>query len=205
VPFYKDENYIAELNDEVERLIIAANGHTAVLFTSYSVMNIVYTNLQECGLPYDFFKLERASSNAIEQFKKSDNGVLFASGALWEGIDIPGDALSQLIIVKLPFSVPDAVSEYERSQYADSRAYLSEVLIPEMLIKLKQGYGRSLRTESDTCVIALLDVRAGERGTYRQAVINALPPSRVTKLISEITAFLLAKKPDEYWKQPKRA
>jgi ATP-dependent DNA helicase DinG len=162
-------------------------------------MNLVYANLERRGLAFPLMKLERSTSNAIEQFRKSGNGVLFASGALWEGIDLPGDALSMLIIVKLPFQVPDAISEYEREQYDDSRAYLNEVLVPDMLIKLKQGFGRLIRTETDTGVVALLDCRANENGAYHERVLNALPDCRVTSDIAEIDPFLREKKPAEYF------
>jgi ATP-dependent DNA helicase DinG len=145
------------------------------------------------------FKLERSTSNAIEKFKASGNGVLFASGALWEGIDIPGDSLSMLIIVKLPFQVPDPISEYEKSQYADFREYRDDVLIPEMLVKLKQGFGRLVRTETDTGVVALLDCRANLNGAYHSSVINALPDCCVTSDINDIAPFLKAVKSAEYW------
>ena len=206
VPYYKDSGYLTALTDEVERLILAANGHTAVLFTSYSVMNKVFDALEKRGLSevFSFFKLERASSDAIDRFKKSKeqkgrHGVLFASGALWEGIDIPGDALSSLIIVKLPFAVPDAVSEFERKRYSSGYEYLNKVLVPEMLIKLKQGFGRLIRAMTDTGVVAILDCRVGKGGTYRERTLFALPDCPVTSEIVDVEAFLKLVKTLEYW------
>jgi ATP-dependent DNA helicase DinG len=199
VPYYKAGNYAEKLTDEIERLIRKSNGHAAVLFTSYNSLGLVFSELQKRSLPFPMFKLERSTSNAIERFKQSGNGVLFASGALWEGIDIPGDSLSMLIIVKLPFQVPDPISEYEKSQYADFREYREDVLIPEMLIKLKQGFGRLIRTETDSGVVALLDCRANENGAYRNAVIAALPDCCVTSDISGIEPFLRTRKPAEYF------
>ena len=125
---------------------------------------------------------------------------MFASGALWEGIDIPGDALSMLIIAKLPFAVPDPISEYEQTQYPSFRAYRDLVITPEMLIKLKQGCGRLLRIETDTGVIALLDCRVGLHGAYRGCVVNGLSNYRVTDEIADIEPFLLEKKSSEYFK-----
>ena len=90
-----------------------------MLFTSYDTMGRVHAALSARNLPFPLMRLERGSSTAIEKFKQSRNGVLFASGALWEGIDIPGDALSLLIIVKLPFQVPDPIGEYEQTLYKD--------------------------------------------------------------------------------------
>ncbi|GHV47915.1 hypothetical protein FACS189499_06290 [Clostridia bacterium] len=202
VPFPNVENpasYINAVTNEVERLINASKGRAAILFTSYNVMGRVHAELEKKQLPFPMFKLERSTSNAIEHFKASKNGVLFASGALWEGIDIPGDSLSMLIIVKLPFQVPDPISEYEKSQYADFREYREDVLIPEMLVKLKQGFGLLVRTETDTGVVAILDCRANECGAYFQPVIAALPDCRVTNDLDEVDPFLKAVKSDEYW------
>ena len=207
VPYPKQGNkeYINALTDEIERLIRAAHGHTAVLFTSYNVMGRVYKNLEKRKLPFPLFKLERSTSNAIDRFKESGNagtsgaGVLFAAGTLWEGIDIPGDALSMLIIVKLPFAAPDRVSEYEQTQYPDFHAYLESVLKPEMFVKLKQGAGRLLRLETDTGVLAILDIRAYFGGAYHDEMIDVLPPCKVTDKIEDTERFLREVKDDDYF------
>ena len=139
VPFpnNKDREYIASVADEVGRLVEASHGHTAVLFTSYKAMDMVWKQINNCRLPYPLFRLDRGGSTAIEQFKRSGNGILYASGAMREGIDIPGDILSMLIIVRLPFAVPDPVSEWEKSLYSGMDEYKRMVIIPEMLVKLK--------------------------------------------------------------------
>jgi ATP-dependent DNA helicase DinG len=199
-PLIDDEGlYISKLTDEIERLILASHGHAAVLFTSYKAMDMVHERLSARNLPFPLFTLERGSSAAIDRFKQSGNGVLLASGALWEGIDIPGDALSMLIIVKLPFAVPDPIGEYEQSKYSTFGEYRDCVLIPEMLIKLKQGYGRLIRTECDSGVVALLDCRAGLRGSFRNCVVGALPDCRVTENITVVEGFMQEKKPLEYF------
>jgi len=150
-------------------------------------------------LPFPLFRLERGGVHAIERFKQSGNGILFASGALWEGIDIPGDALSMLIIVKLPFQVPDAIGEYERKQYPDFPTYLKSVLVPEMLVKLKQGFGRLIRNETDTGVVAILDCRVNSKGSYRERVLNTLPDCRVTADIGEVEDFIKQQKIPDYF------
>jgi ATP-dependent DNA helicase DinG len=199
VPDYRDDNYIAALTDEIERLITASHGHAAVLFTSYHSMNVVHSRLKERLPDMKDFVLERGSSNAIERFKASGNGVLFACGSMWTGIDCPGDILSMLIIVKLPFAQPDAINEYERSKYPSFGAYLREVLTPEMLLTLRQGHGRGFRTECDTCVVAICDIRAAEGQPYYKDVINALPQCRVTRKIADIGDFYEATKPAEFF------
>ena len=143
--------------------------------------------------------------DAIRKFKESgrrpsgSNGVLFASGALWEGIDIPGDALSMLIIVKLPFSVPDPIGEYERSLCGDMDIYIKRVVVPDMLVKLKQGDGRLIRTETDSGVVALLDYRARIGGPYREQALRALPSRPITSDIAAVAAFLRKKKTPEFF------
>lgn len=198
-PNNKDDEYIDAIVTEVENLIRAAHGHTAVLFTSYKVMGLVFSKIQKNGIPYPMFRLSKGDTAAIEQFKQCGNGVLFASGALWEGIDLPGDTLSMLIIVKLPFAVPDPISEYEQTQYPSLEDYKNAVVVPDMIIKLKQGFGRLLRSEADTGVVALLDSRVSTNGSYRKRVLTALPDCPVTDEIQNITEFIHRVKNTEYF------
>jgi ATP-dependent DNA helicase DinG len=191
--------YIASISAEVERLALASRGHTAVLFTSYKAMDMVWERVMKRELPYPMFRLDRGGAAEIERFKSSGNGILFASGALWEGIDIPGDVLSTLIIVRLPFAVPDPVSEWERTSYSGMDEYKRRVVVPEMLIKLKQGFGRLIRTETDTGVVAILDSRANSSGAYRERVLATLPDCRVTSTIGDVDRFMLEKKPNAYF------
>jgi ATP-dependent DNA helicase DinG len=198
-PDNRSAGYIASVADECERLIRASCGHAAALFTSYKAMDMVYGQILARGLPYPILRLDRGGAAAIERFKRSNNGVLFASGALWEGIDIPGDILSMLIIVRLPFAVPDPVSEWEQTLYADMGEYKKRVIVPEMLLKLKQGFGRLIRTEDDTGVVAILDSRAAEAGAHRRRVLAALPPCAVTSSICNVERFIQAKKQSAYF------
>jgi ATP-dependent DNA helicase DinG len=194
-----DEGYLVAVTDEALRLIRAACGHTALLFTSYKAMDRVYGRVVARSLPYPVFRMDRGGAFAIERFRHSKNGILFASGALWEGIDIPGNALSMLIIVRLPFAAPDPVSEWEQTLYRGLEEYKEKVIVPEMLIKLKQGFGRLIRGEADTGVVAILDSRAGEGGAYRKRVLAALPPCRVTSALVDVERFIQSKKEPAYF------
>jgi len=202
VPFpdAKDKRYIAAVAEEIELLALATHGHAAVLFTSYNAMGQVHAILKNRGLPFPLFRLERGGVQAIERFKKSGNGILLASGALWEGIDIPGDTLSLLIIVKLPFAVPDPIGDYERSLYPSFGAYKAAVLDPDMLVKDKQGFGRGLRTETDTCVFAFLDSRLRVGGNCRAMLLASLPLCRVTDSPRVVNRFIWDKKDASYFK-----
>jgi ATP-dependent DNA helicase DinG len=163
-------------------------------------MDMVWEQLAERNMPFPLFRLDKGGVREIERFKRSGNGVLFAAGALWEGIDIPGDVLSMLIIVKLPFAVPDPIGEYEQTLYAGMDEYKSAVVVPEMLIKLKQGFGRLIRTEKDTGCAAILDSRVNESGAYRGRVLDALPDCYVTADIHEVEGFFRVMKSPEYFK-----
>ncbi len=201
VPFpnQQDKRYLTAAADEIECLVRMSQGHAAVLFTSYNAMGQVFAMLKEQNLPYPMFQMGRRDTAALEKFRTSGNGILFASGSFWEGIDIPGDALSLLVIVKLPFAAPDPISDYEQTLYSDMDAYKARVLVPEMLIKFKQGFGRLIRTETDTGVCAILDSRAREGGAYHSRALDALPDSPSTSDAGDIRRFLTKRKPFAYF------
>ena len=133
------------LADQIVQLVTACHGHALVLFTSYRQMRHVYDALGG-RLTFPVFQAGRGQNRSIQQFRQSGNGVLFAAGSCWEGIDFPGDMVSLLIIAKLPFPIPDPVSDYERQQYPNLRDYINAEIIPEMQKKLRQGFGRAIRT-----------------------------------------------------------
>jgi len=198
-PDIKNRDYIMAAADETEKLIRAAHGHAALLFTSYKAMDMVYEILEGRGIGFPMFRMDKGGVSAIDRFRESKNGVLFASGAMWEGIDLPGDVLSMLMIVKLPFAVPDPIAEYERTLYNDTVEYINCVVVPEMIIKLKQGFGRLIRHENDTGVVALLDSRVRVNAPYRGRVLRALPDCAVTSDIADVEAFIQIKKGPDYF------
>lgn len=201
VPFPNtdDENYIKKVTNEIYKLIKASNGHAMVLFTSYKPLRKVYKNLSEQITDIPLIEMSRGRSSAVLEFKESKNGVLFATGSMWEGVNIPGDILSHLIIVKLPFPIPDPISEYEKTLYRDMDHYRNSVLVPKMLIKLRQGAGRLIRSEADTGVISILDIRSSNKGKYHQEIINALPECVVAEEIDDIEGFIRNKKDKTYF------
>ena len=198
-PNVDDPKYIDGISQEISALIRVSNGHALVLFTSYKPLRLIYKAIEKYITDIPLIAMKRGKNNAINDFKKSKNGVFFATGSMWEGINLPGDILSHLIIVKLPFPIPDPISEYERKQYPDMNAYLDSVLVPNMLIKLRQGVGRLIRSETDTGVISILDSRAGAKGKYHDAVLASLPKCHVTSDINEMHQFLLRKKDKKYF------
>ena len=119
------------------------------------------------------------------KFKKDINSVLFSTGIFWEGIDIKGKSLSNLIIARLPFPVVDPIMEYKKSLYGNKG--FEKVYIPEMLIKLKQGVGRLIRSENDTGIVCILDSRLSK---YEKVVQNTLPIKNIVKNIDDLKQFI---------------
>ena len=186
------------LADKIVQLVSTCHGHTLALFTSYRQMRHVYDALGG-RLTFPVFQAGRGQNRSIQQFRQSGNGVLFAAGSCWEGIDFPGDMVSLLIIAKLPFPIPDPVSDYERRQYPNLRDYINAEVIPEMQKKLRQGFGRAIRTEQDSCVVAVLDERAGVGGKYHDAALAALPTCPTTEKIEDVQQFIREQKHPDYF------
>ena len=183
---------------QIKQLTSSTHGHTLVLFTSYSLMGSVYQNLRGC-LPYTMVEVWRHTQEEIMRFKKLGNAVLFAAGSCWEGVDFPGDMVSSLIIVRLPFAVPDPVREAEKEQYGSLRKYIEAVAVPDMQKKLRQGFGRAIRTETDTCVVTILDQRAARGGRYYEDVLCALPSCQMAESMEDVERFIRRRKNVEYY------
>ena len=198
-PSQRSEAYYDDLADEIAGLIRAACGHALVLFTSYAAMSAVKDRLRERGLSFPMFTLGRNAMHMTEQFRQTPGAVLLATGSAWEGFDFPGDCVSLLVIPRLPFAYPNALKEKEREEYTSLRQFIQNVAIPEMQIKLRQGFGRAIRTETDTCVIAILDERAGHGRRYYAAMRDALPDMRATGSLRAVTKFLREQKPESYF------
>lgn len=199
-PNQKETAYYNQLAGEIATLLNAAQGHALVLFTSYAAMSAVKERLKG-QTPYPLFTMGRNAVHTMEQFKGQPGSVLLATGAAWEGFDFPGDCVSLLIIPRLPFAVPDALKEKEREKYPGLKSFIRAVAVPEMQIKLKQGFGRAIRTETDTCVIAILDERVAKGQRYRRDVLTALPEMPVTGSLREVERFIRRVKADDYFQE----
>ena len=196
-----DEVYYDELADEIVTLLQAACGHALVLFTSYAAMSAVKERLSEEELAWPLFTMGRNAVHTTEKFKAHPGSILLATGPAWEGFDFPGDCVSLLIIPRLPFPRPDALKEKEKEEYPTLHEFIRAVVVPEMQIKLKQGFGRAIRTETDTCVVAILDERATRGNRYFEDVKAALPDMRITGSERVVKQFILRAKPDSYFQE----
>lgn len=199
-PRARDRRYVKAIAKEVRRLINVTAGHTLVLVTSYWMLDqLAYQLAGKEPVGFPVYVMKRGMPGVLEQFRQSGNGVLLAGDPAGEGIDLPGDIVSSVIIVKLPFPVPGAVTEYERKAYGSFSEYLDEVVLPEMLVKLRQWAGRAVRKETDTAVISILDSRADVNGRYREKILEALPAMPVTASLEEVGNFIREKKDERYF------
>ena len=147
-----------------------------MLFTSKKMMKEVYINLKDRidDLMIQDDRIPR--SRLLEKFRKHRDSSLFAVSSFWEGVDAPGDTLRLVIIVKLPFTVPSTPIVRARSEEMEKRGLSSfmEMVVPEATLRLKQGIGRLIRSESDKGVVLILDSRILRKG-YGRIMISSLP------------------------------
>ena len=173
------------ISDPMLEMILSSGGGTLVLCTSYAHLNQLYNNLSELiyenGLEcYKQGDLER--HHLVDLFKEDGNAVLFATDSFWEGVDIPGRALRNLIIVKLPFAAPnDPVLEARNDRIASSgKNAFKEYQLPTAALKLKQGFGRLIRSKTDKGTIWILDKRLITK-SYGSYFLDSLPKAPVLK------------------------
>ncbi|MCX5693341.1 MAG: DEAD/DEAH box helicase family protein [Candidatus Omnitrophica bacterium] len=173
-------DYAAKAADRIKRYLSLTNGNAFVLFTSYSLMNIVYEELEGYLIQKGFNVLRQGNglsrSKMLASFKKESGSVLFGVDTFWQGIDVQGKALSNVIITKLPFAVPDHPVIEARIEDIKKRggdAFL-EYNLPEAVLKFKQGFGRLIRSKKDTGIIAILDSRIINK-FYGRAFLSSIP------------------------------
>ncbi|MBV8560558.1 MAG: ATP-dependent helicase, partial [Acidimicrobiia bacterium] len=173
---------------ELFALIKAAGGRTLALFTSWRAMRSAATALGP-ALPWRMMTQDELPKPALlRAFAGDETSCLFATMGFWQGVDIPGAALSLLAIDKLPFSRPDEPLMRARRDRAGAAAFQT-VDLPRAATLLAQGAGRLIRSTADRGVVAVLDPRLASAG-YRWELIHALPPMRRTKERSEVERFL---------------
>ena len=164
---------------EIVKLLNITNGHAFVLCTSNYSMNALY-ELVSMRVNFPCFVQGSMSKNGLlEQFRKTQNAVLFATSSFWQGVDVRGNQLSCVIIDKLPFAVPSDPIVAARTRFIDANGGKSffEYSVPNAVITLKQGIGRLIRSKTDKGVIALLDPRLKTK-SYGRDFLNSLPQNK---------------------------
>ena len=174
----------------IQRVLDLSRGRAFCLFTSYSQMRQLYERLLPV-LDYPILLHGTAPRKALlEEFRATPNAVLFGTSSFWQGVDVQGEALSCVIIDRLPFSVPsDPVvqARMKAIEEAGGRPFF-DYQVPEAVLTLKQGFGRLIRSLEDRGVLVLLDPRI-RRQRYGQTFLQSLPPYRMTDTITDVENF----------------
>ena len=182
LPEPKSADYSQKLSDLIKNVLIISEGKGLVLFTSYSMLKTVYDLVRDdfsnAGITL-FKQGDDDNKKLLGNFFINKNSVLFATDSFWEGVDVPGESLSVLIICRLPFKVPSDPVIKARMELIEKNGGNSflEYSLPEAVIKLRQGFGRLIRRKSDRGVILITDTRILSK-FYGKIFFNSLPETR---------------------------
>lgn len=198
-PFPEDMNFQYWVESALCKLILAADGRTLVLFTSYDSLKKAYSAVSVKLKDFSGTILSQGSDDnarLLENFKKDVASVLFATDSFWQGVDVPGDSLCQVVIVKLPFSVPNDPIFTARSEVIEKQGGSSfmELSVPDAIIKFRQGIGRLIRKSSDKGVVVVLDKRIYEK-RYGSVFMSNVPDCKkmyepLDSICSAVTKFI---------------
>ena len=191
IPDYRHATYLERAAAEVRAILKATSGRAFVLFTSYQQMQALYEAISN-DLPYPCLIQGRGGkSRLLEEFKVTPNAVLFATSSFWQGVDVKGEALSAVIIDKLPFQVPSdpLVSARMGQIERDGGNPFSEYQVPHAILRLKQGLGRLIRSKSDRGIVAVLDNRLNTKA-YGKLFLASLPDYQVTGRVEDLVEFM---------------
>jgi len=192
MPDYRHPSYLERAAEEIKLVLRASQGRAFVLFTSYRQMQALYEMLAD-DLPYPCMIQGKGGGKGrlLEEFKMTGNAVLFATSSFWQGVDVKGEALSAVIIDKLPFQVPSdplVAARTAHIQRMGGNAF-SEYQVPNAILRLKQGFGRLIRSATDRGILAVLDNRLSTK-SYGRLFMQSLPDYEVTNDIQDLVEFM---------------
>lgn len=203
-PRSRNDAYVRWVSEEIKKLIQKTDGHAFVLFTSVADMKRFAEALRPWLQEHKHELFEQHSqldrNEMLERFKKTPRSVLFGVASFWDGVDVPGKALSNVIIVKLPFDVPGEplfearLEAYER-KHGRNRGFYGYSL-PRAILRLRQGFGRLIRTKTDRGIVAILDPRILTTN-YGHLMLEALPSCRtyVDGELQQLTSHVARNEP----------
>ncbi len=180
-----DPMFPSEVSAHINRIIKSLNGRTMCLFTSYKNLDYCAQAAESTGVRI-LRQGDQPRSKLLKEFRKDEGTALFATSSFWQGVDIPGEALSCLVIDKIPFMNPgDPLLEALQERDAQSFANYS---LPKAILDLRQGFGRLIRRRSDRGVVVIFDTRLFTK-SYGAEVLASLPECRVTRDLDELEKF----------------
>jgi len=188
----------------IRRVLEHSRGRAFCLFTSYTQMREVYERLL-CEVGWPLLLQGTAPRQALlDEFRITPNAVLFGTSSFWQGVDVQGEALSCVIVDRLPFAVPsDPVVQARMRAIEDAGGKpFFEYQVPSAVITLKQGFGRLIRSLEDRGVLVMLDPRL-DRQRYGKIFLDSLPPYRITRDIAEVESFFAVTGDDEKAASPR--
>jgi len=192
IPSPKAPTFSAAAAREVIEILKRSRGRAFVLFTSYAMLRAVQ-QFVEMSLPFPILVQGTAPrSTLLEQFRSTPNAVLLATSSFWQGVDVVGEALSCVIIDKLPFASPGDPITAARIESINARGgdAFADYQVPLAILALQQGLGRLIRHRSDRGVLAILDPRLRTMG-YGRRFLESLPPAPVTQDLAAVEQFFL--------------
>ena len=181
--------FVSDASKFILNILLKTNGKAFILFTSYTMLNQIYYSiskkLKDKGFEV-FLHGDKPRSQIIKEFKEAENPILFGTISFWEGVDVQGENLSNVIITKLPFLVPTdpVVSAISKKIEEDGGNSFMDFQLPEAIIKFKQGVGRLIRKKTDSGNIFILDNRILKK-RYGSLFINALPSQKNIKILEK--------------------
>ncbi|MBR5838119.1 MAG: DEAD/DEAH box helicase [Victivallales bacterium] len=172
--------FLDKAEGHLRHFLTLTNGRTFVLFTSYSMMNNLAKRMEAFFEENNLTLLLQGDGlptlKMIEKFKSTERSVIFGTSSFWTGVDVPGDALSSVIIMRLPFANPDhplELARTERTAALGKNAFF-DYTVPEAVLKFRQGFGRLIRTKDDTGIVVILDSRIIQK-RYGQTFLHSIP------------------------------
>ena len=184
LPEPDNEEFIKKAAEIIKKYILETQARAFVLFTSYSMLNIMADELCDWFREEGVELLQQGKSvdrgRLLRRFRKASKAVLFGTDSFWQGVDVPGQALSNVIIVRLPFAVPDRpllagrlkqIKEQGRNPFMDYQ-------LPSAIINFKQGFGRLIRNRTDKGIVVILDSRIINRH-YGSQFLSAIPQCKL--------------------------
>lgn len=186
-PNQDPEGYLEDLVVIIPKLLELTEGNAFVLFTSNKLLNDVYLSLKDESIYPLISQIELGAEKAKEKFLSTEGSVLFGVSTFWQGIDIKGDKLCSVIITKLPFQPPsDPLIEALIDEYKNmNRNSFFELQLPRAILTLKQGFGRLIRSKTDTGMVSILDPRMKTK-SYGKLVLDSLPNAKQVHSFAEL-------------------